>query len=81
MTIDEETIDSVLATLPELELSAAVQRRTLLVARANLPVPKGAMRPPLLGRVAAGAVPCALFSADLVFLVDACAKMGRGFGG
>jgi hypothetical protein len=80
MTIDDETIDSVLAALPEPTLSAAVQHRTLILARANLPASRASMQSPLLGRVAAAAVPSALLSADLVFLVDACAKMGRGLG-
>ncbi len=81
MTIDDETIDSVLGAMPEPALSSAVQRRTLALARAHLPVTQTSMQSPLLGRVVAGAVPGALFSADLVFLLDACAKMGRGFGG
>jgi hypothetical protein len=80
MTMDDETLDAVLATMPEPTLSAAVQRRTLVLARANLPASTASMQSPLLVRVAAAAVPGALLSADLVFLADACAKMGRGFG-
>ena len=80
MTIDDETIDAVFEAMPEPTLSAAVQRRALMLARANLPASSPSMQSPLLSRVAAAAVPSALLSADLVFLADACAKMGRGLG-
>lgn len=80
MTIDDETLESLLAALPEPRLSQTTHRRTLILARANLPAPSGTLQPPLWGRLAAGTVPAALFSADLVFFADACVKMGRGFG-
>lgn len=66
--------------MPEAALSQAAHRRTLMVARANLPAPSERRRPALWGRLATSAVPSALISPDLAFLADACARMGRGFG-
>ncbi len=81
MTIDEATLDEILRAVPARPLPESTRERALKLARAQLsPVPD-MPKSQLSQQVLATAAPAALISADLVFLIDACCKMGRGFGG
>jgi hypothetical protein len=81
MTIDESQLDELLRGLPASPLSESTCARALALAHAQMASAPDPASLVLARRMLAGAVPAALVSADLVFLLDACAKMGRGFGG
>jgi hypothetical protein len=80
MTIDESSLAELLRAVPTRALSGSTRERTFKLARAQCvraPVPP---KVALSQRMLASAVPVALILADLVFLLDVCARMGRGFG-
>ena len=81
MKSEDEFLMAILAALPLPELSQSTSARTLVRARGNL-VPPAQFEPRLcLEQIPADAVPALLLSADVVFVVDACLKMARVFGG
>jgi hypothetical protein len=81
MTTDESNLDQLLQDLPAFELPPIIRERALRLARGHLPSAPDGTSPRLIARMAAGAIPGALVSADVVFLLDACAKISRAFGG
>jgi len=80
MTIDESGLAELLRAVPARALSGSTHERTSKLARAQLARAPALPKLELSQRMLANAVPVALISAVLVFLLDACAKMGRGFG-
>jgi len=81
MKLGPDSLETLLAARPVPALADEVRKRTLLRARAHLAPLPGAEPEPLRRALPTYAASAALLSADVVFLADACLKMGRAFGG
>jgi hypothetical protein len=81
MNDDEESSQRLLAALPVPALPPALRQRTLALARAQLAAPPARAPLPLRQVLPSYATSAALLSADVVFVADACLKIGRAFGG